>query len=64
MVLITGVKKVVCTCEQEMVRTGGHFGGDGPVTDTYYCNGCKKHVIVVTPNQVEQDDFVERWKGR
>jgi len=62
--MITGVKKVVCTCGPEMRRTGGHFGGDGPVTDTYYCGSCQKHVIVVTPKEEEQKEFVERLAGR
>jgi len=58
--MIVGVKKVFCTCEKEMRRTGGHFGGDTPVTDTYYCRDCRKHIIVVTPKRDEQEDFANR----
>lgn len=61
--MIVGVKRVVCTCEQEMRRTGGHFGGDGPATDTYYCYYCQKHIIVVTPKGEEQKEFAERVRG-
>lgn len=58
--MIVGVKKVVCTCELEMRRTGGNFGSDGPTTDTYYCSSCRKHVIVVTPNEKEQEEFTQQ----
>lgn len=60
MVLIVGVHKVVCTCGKEMRRTGGVFGGDYPSQDTYYCDDCKKHVIITTPKQEDQEDFVKR----
>lgn len=60
--MIVGVHKVICTCEREMRRTGGTFGGDSPTTDTYYCDDCEKHVIVVTPNKEEQSDFTQRLK--
>ena len=43
---LLGVKSVVCTCGEEMERTGGQFGGS--VTyDTYYCRTCHKAVNVV-----------------
>ena len=54
-----GVKKVVCTCGKEMRRTGGVFGGE-ITTDTYYCGDCQKHIIVVTPNKEEQEEFAEK----
>ena len=60
MVLTVGVGEVKCTCGELMRRTGGHFGGDGPSDETYYCGGCKKHVIVVTPNEEEQEEFAQR----
>ena len=58
--MIVGVRKVICTCEREMRRTGGQFGGDGPVTDTYYCSSCQKHIVVVTPKKEEQEEFTQR----
>jgi len=60
--MIVGVKEVFCTCGTVMKRTGGTFGGDGPFTDTYYCKACTKHVIVVTPQQEEQEKFYKRIK--
>ena len=57
--MIVGVKKVICTCEKEMRRTGGCFGKE-QMTDTYYCNNCQKHIIVVTPNPKDQKEFAER----
>ena len=57
--MIVGVKKVICTCEKEMRRTGGSFGGDLPTTETYYCYDCQKHVIVVTPKREEQVEFAQ-----
>jgi len=62
--MIVGVKEVVCTCSLEMRRTGGHFGGDSPVTDTYYCDNCRKHIIVVTPKEEEQEEFAKRLARR
>ena len=58
--MIVGVKKVICTCEKEMRRTGGSFGGGEQTTDTYYCDACQKHVVVVTPNHKDQEEFTER----
>ena len=59
--MIVGVKKVVCTCGKEMRRTGGKFGGER-ITDTYYCDDCQKHIIIVTPKREEQAEFAERVK--
>lgn len=56
---MAGVKKVVCTCGKKMENTGGVFGGE-ITNDTYYCSDCRKHVIVVTPNQEEQEKFAQR----
>jgi len=58
--MIVGIKKVVCTCGTEMRRTGGVFGE--VVTGTYYCDSCRKHIIVVTPNQKDQEEFAQRIK--
>lgn len=60
MVLIVGVRKVVCTCGKEMERKGGVFGGHYASQDSYYCADCQKHVIIITPNQEDQEDFVRR----
>jgi len=57
--MIVGVKEVICTCGKDMIRTGGVFGGE-QTTDTYYCRDCQKHIIVVTPRQLEQDEFATR----
>jgi len=64
--MIVGVSKVICTCGEEMVRTGGTFGGGGDVVDrsTYGCTDCKKYVIVLTPAQSFQDEFAEKVAGR
>ena len=59
MVLTVGIKSAMCTCGFVMKRTGGTFGGDSPSTETYYCRGCRKHVIVVTPHELEQKEFAE-----
>lgn len=59
--MIVGVKKVVCTCESEMRRTGGQLGGE-ITSDTYYCDSCQKHVIVVTPKKEEQEEFAQKVK--
>lgn len=59
---IVGVKKVVCTCGEDMRRTGGVFGGE-MTTDTYYCDDCQKHIIVVTPKREEQVEFVLKIRG-
>lgn len=56
-----GVDKVVCTCGEDMRRTGGVFGG-AVMSDTYYCSNCKKHVVVVTPKEEEQVDFALRME--
>ena len=61
--MIVGVKSVVCTCGQQMRRTGGSFGGNPPSQDTYYCSLCQKHVVVVTPNQDDQEEFVRELEG-
>jgi len=58
--MIVGVKKVICTCGKEMVRTGGSFGGDSPSTETYYCSDCRKHVVIITPKELEQKEFAQR----
>ena len=55
-----GVRKVVCTCGKEMRRMGGTFGGGKPTTDTYHCYRCQKHVVVVTPDIREQEEFAAR----
>lgn len=60
MTLTVGIKKAICTCGEDMKRTGGTFGGDSPSTETYYCSSCQKHIIVVTPHQEEQEEFVQR----
>jgi len=61
--MIVGVKKVICTCGKAMVRTGGSFGGDSPSTETYYCSACRKHVIIITPRELEQKEFAQRvWR--
>jgi len=57
--MIVGVHKVICTCDKEMRRTGGTFGGE-ITSDTYYCDECKKHIIVVTPKKEEQAEFSQR----
>jgi len=57
--MIVGIKKAVCTCGKEMRRTGGVFGGE-QTTDTYYCNDCRKHIVVITPNHKDQEEFAER----
>lgn len=58
--MIVGVKTVVCTCGATMRRTGGVFGGDGPTQDTYFCDQCQKHVILLTPKEEAQKEFRER----
>lgn len=56
--MLLGVKKVICTCEREMRRTGGTFGDDRfPDKSTYYCSDCGKHVIVLSPNTKAQEEF-------
>ena len=62
--MITGVQKVICTCGQDMTKTGGIFGGMSPEQDTYYCQLCQKHVVVVTPKDKEQKEFTqwEQWE--
>ena len=62
--MIVGVKSVICTCGKTMNRTGGVFGGDEPTQDTYYCRTCQKHIIVVTPNRKEQEEFTQRLSVR
>jgi len=57
--MILGVKKVICTCGKDMRRTGGVFGSE-IIQDTYYCDDCQKHIIVITPKTKEQEEFVER----
>jgi hypothetical protein len=58
--MIVGVSKVICTCNKEMIRTGGVFGE--VCSYTYYCNYCKKYVLVITPNDINQKEFSERIK--
>jgi len=60
--LTTGIEKITCTCGKDMALLGGRFGGNGPITDTYYCSSCQKHIIVVTPKQKEQDEFIQRLR--
>jgi len=60
--MIVGVRSVVCTCGSEMRRTGGVFGGDTPSQDTYYCDKCQKHVIIITPKQEAQEEFVKELR--
>lgn len=60
--MIIGVKTVVCTCGAEMRRTGGIFGGE-PTQDTYYCDHCQKHVIVLSPKGEEQKEFAQRIRS-
>ena len=61
--MIVGVKKVVCTCWKDMRRTGGVFGAE-VTTDTYYCDDCQKHIIVVTPKREAQEEFAKRLAGK
>lgn len=58
MVLVVGVRNIICTCGNLMKRMGGTFGGGHPATDTYFCSACQKHIIVVTPNPKEQAEFL------
>jgi hypothetical protein len=60
--MIVGVKKVICTCGLEMLRKGGVFGGDVVTQDTYYCPNCQKHIIVLTPKEDDQKEFVDRLR--
>ncbi len=62
--MTVGVKNVTCTCGHEMRRTGGVFGGDGPPQDTYYCDTCQKHIIILTPDNKDQEEFYLRLKGQ
>ena len=64
MVLTVGVHQVVCTCREEMKRKGGVFGGVYASQDSYYCSSCQKHVIIITPHQEDQVDFVKRLGGK
>jgi len=61
--MIVGVKKVVCTCGKDMRRTGGVFGGE-ITSDTYYCDDCQKHIIVITPKTKEQAEFTSMLGGK
>lgn len=61
--MIVGVKGVVCTCGKDMERLGGVFGGK-ITTDTYYCSGCQKHVIVATPRAEKQEEFALEVKAQ
>ena len=61
--MIVGVKSVICTCGRVMKRTGGVFGGE-QTTGTYYCSGCRKHVIVVTPKKEDQEEFAKKIDGK
>jgi hypothetical protein len=58
-----GVNKVICTCGEEMTRTGGVWGGE-ITSSTYYCYHCQKHVVVVTPKEEDQKEFVQELKLR
>lgn len=60
--MIVGIKKVVCTCGKDMTRTGGVFGEI--MSDTYFCKICQRHVIVVTPNWKDQEEFAQRLKAK
>lgn len=61
--MIVGVKRVICTCETEMIRTGGVFGVE-TTSSTYYCEGCRKYVLVLTPNEKKQKDFRRKYDNR
>ena len=45
MVRIIGIKAVICTCGEPMLRTGGVFSS-GTTFSTYLCKQCNKAVNV------------------
>ena len=51
---VIGVKRVICTCDKDMERTGGVFGSSVTYS-TYVCRACKKAVNVI--DTAEQEDF-------
>lgn len=61
--MIVGVKKVICTCGEDMIRTGGVFGGESLPQDTYYCANCPKYIVVITPKEKEQTGFTQRFNA-